>query len=165
MPAVTDRLICVQLGQTVSPRPTEPTRLTPTPTTTLATCRTQTHRRLERVVDPLLKPVSVLIIGTRVPSPRATMPVSLAIAPVHRLAHERHDRVCGVRDDGAEDARKVTRRERHAQLRRLAVRLLGRGEDVLVEQADNVLEEGLLHRVRHLCECRAEPVEHSSRCH
>ena len=116
MPAVTDRLICVQLGQTVSHRPTEPTRLTPTPTTTLATRRTRTHHRLERAVDPLLKPVSVPIITTRVPSPSATMPVSLAIAPVRRLAHERHDRVCGMRDNGAEDAGEVAQRERQTQL-------------------------------------------------
>ena len=45
--------------------------------------------------------------------------------------------------------------EGDAELRRLAVRLLGRDEDMLVEQADDVLEEELLHRVRHPRECRA----------
>ena len=44
-------------------------------------------------------------ISTRAPNSffaSTTMPVSLAIAQVHQLAHERHERVRGVRDDAGE---------------------------------------------------------------
>ena len=52
-----------------------------------------------------------------------------------------------MRDDGVDNASEVARRECHTQLRRLAVRLLERGEDVLLKQADDGLEEELRHHV------------------
>ncbi|KAI0699633.1 hypothetical protein C8T65DRAFT_831884 [Cerioporus squamosus] len=58
----------------------------------------------------------------------------------------RHDeRVTGARDDRAHDAREVVAgREGDAELRRLAESVLGRGEDVLVEEADD--SEAILPR-------------------
>lgn len=54
-------------------------------------------------------------------------------------------------DDGADDTGEVTRREGDTELRALAVLRLGLGEDVRVEQRDDLLEEEELgHGVRDL---------------
>ena len=53
-----------------------------------------------------------------------------------------------MRDDGADDTGEVTGSEGDTELGRLAVGLLGRGEDVGVEELNNLLEEVELgHRV------------------
>lgn len=73
------------------------------------------------------------------------------LALVRLLAHLRDQRIRGMRDDGTDDTSEVTRRERNTQLRRFRVAALRLGEDVLVEQVDNVFEEEELgHRVRDL---------------
>ena len=64
-----------------------------------------------------------------------------ALALVRGLAHERHERVRGVRHDGADDTGEVAGRERDAELRRLRVRVLGLREDVRVEHLGDLLEE------------------------
>ena len=70
-----------------------------------------------------------------------------ALALVGGLAHKGHERVGRVGDDGADDTGEVAGREGDAELRRLPVRVLRRREDVLVEHADDVLEEEeLRHR-------------------
>ena len=58
-------------------------------------------------------------------------------------------------DDGADDTGEVAGGEGDTELRRLAVRLLGRGEDVGVEQLDDLLEEEELgHGVGDLRYCQ-----------
>ena len=64
-----------------------------------------------------------------------------ALALVRGLAHEGDNGVGGVRDDRADNTGEVTGGERDTELRRLAVRILWRGEDVAVEEGDDVLEE------------------------
>ena len=104
--------------------------------------------RVERVVDPPLE-------ARQRANHQYTRAQARPFGAVRRLAYQRHNRVRRVRHDGADDSGEVARRE----LPRLAGRLFGRGEDVFVEQADDVLEEeekpsyGL--SVRELCECRA----------
>lgn len=70
------------------------------------------------------------------------------LALVGSLAHLGDERVRRVRDDGTDDTGEVARRESDTELGGLAVRFLGRGEDVAVEHLDDVLEEEeLRHRV------------------
>lgn len=56
-----------------------------------------------------------------------------------------------MRNDRTDHTRQITRRKRNTQLRRFRIAALRLGEDVLVEQVDDILkEEELGHRVRDL---------------
>lgn len=57
------------------------------------------------------------------------------------LSKERDEGVGGVGDDGADDTGEVTRGEGDTELGVLGVRVLGRGEDLGVEELDDLLEE------------------------
>ena len=67
------------------------------------------------------------------------------------LAKLRDERVGRVRDNSTNDTGEVARRERDAELRRLAVAVLWLSEDARIEELHNLLEtEELGHRVRDL---------------
>jgi hypothetical protein len=63
------------------------------------------------------------------------------LALVSRLAQQGDQRVSGVGNDGANDTREVTGTEGDSELSGLAVALLRSGEDVCVEELDDLLEE------------------------
>jgi len=74
-----------------------------------------------------------------------------ALALVLGFAKLRDKGVGRVGDHGADDTREVARGERDAELCRLAVGVLGLGEDVSIKELDNLLEtEELGHCVRDL---------------
>ena len=115
----------------------------------LATGGTHTHGRLERVVDPPLESskrtnhnhTRAETTRRKFRKPDFRRNLSDRLAAVCRLAHLRDERVCRVRDDGADDTGEVTGGEGDTELSTLAVGVFGGGEDVAVEKGDDVLEE------------------------
>lgn len=101
----------------------------------LARAHAQAHRGLEGVVDPPLQARERADHEDtrREAAPdaaKAELGQDLARSLV-ALGHFGHDRVGGVRDDGASHAGDVARGEGDAQMGALAVGLLGGREDVL----------------------------------
>ncbi|EPY36610.1 solute carrier family 25 (mitochondrial phosphate transporter), member 3 [Strigomonas culicis] len=112
--------------------------------------------RLVRVVDPPLETgegadhqdAGAEALGAEVHVAHLLRDLTVGLAGVGGLAAGGHERVGGVRHDGADDAGDVAGGEGDAELRGLAIVALGLREDVLVEHADNALEEVELgHRV------------------
>ena len=92
-------------------------------------------------------------LGSKVGNTNLASNLADRLALVLSLAELRDKRVSGVGDDGADDTGDVTGGEGDTELHGLAVGVLGCGEDVLVEEADNVLEEEELgHRIGDLME-------------
>ena len=115
----------------------------------LATRSTHTHGRLEGIVDPPLEAsegtnhdhTGTETLGGQAGDTDFASDLAETLAPVLSLAHERDERVSGVGDDGADDTGEVTGGEGDTELSTLAVGFFGGGEDVAVEEGDDVLEE------------------------
>ena len=126
----------------------------------LATSGTHTHGGLERVVDPPLEAsqgtnhddTSTEALGGKSGETGLRGDGTEGLALVFLLAHQGDQRVSGVRDDGADDTREVTGSKGDSELSGLAVGVLRSGEDVGVEELDNLLEEVELgHGIWDLC--------------
>ena len=125
----------------------------------LATRSTHTHGRLEGIVDPPLEAsegtnhdhTGTETLGGQAGDTDFASNLAETLAPVLSLAHEGDKLVSGVGDYGADDTGEVTGGEGDTELRRLAVCVLGLGEDVGVEELHDVLEEvEFSHGVRDL---------------
>ena len=93
-------------------------------------------RRIFTTASPSACPPSARACPIPSSSTRLRCDLAEVLAPMLGLVHGGYDRVDGVRDDGAADARDVPCREGDRNLRRLAVdvRVFGRGEDVHIKR-------------------------------
>ena len=114
-----------------------------------ATGSTQTHGRLERVVNPPLEPsqgtdhddTGTKTLGGEGSETSLGGDGTNGFALVFRFAQQGDQRVGRVGDDGANDTGEVTRSEGDSELSGLAVGVLRSGEDMGVEERNDLLEE------------------------
>mmetsp|Transcript_21871 Transcript_21871/g.59885 ORF Transcript_21871/g.59885 Transcript_21871/m.59885 type:complete len:357 (-) Transcript_21871:6-1076(-) len=119
------------------------------PAKLLSTSGAHAHGGLESVVDPPLQTskgadhqhTDAETLGAQVQVAELRSDLSEALALVGRLAHQGHNGVSRVGNDGANNTSNVARSESDSELSGLVVGLLGSSENVSVEELDNLLEE------------------------
>ena len=125
----------------------------------LATGGAHAHGRLERIVDPPLEAgqstdhddTSTEALGGKGNKTGLGGNGTNGLALISGLAHQGDHGISGMGDDGANDTGEVTGSECDSELSGLAVGVLRSGEDVRVEELDDLLKEVELgHSVRDL---------------